>query len=92
MRDAVFVLNKKGYRTLSSGFYGKYCEYQSIDGFFTINEETAKKICALGAIAELYQEVPGYTFIKFWPKIAELNSIKVMWDSIAEVLPFKTLM
>lgn len=90
VRDAVLILNQKGYSTLSSGFYGKHAEYQSIDGFFTIDEETVQKFHALGAIVEPYEEVPGYTFIKFWPKTAELASIKAMWDSIVEVLPFKS--
>lgn len=83
VRNAVRVLNHKGYTTCSSGFYGKK---QAIDGFFEIDNET-KNI--LGKSKVRVNEKNGYTSIAFIPKKQSLRSMQQQWDAIASILPRK---
>lgn len=95
VRDALFEFYRKGYATESSGFGGDYGETQSLDGYFEIDEETKRKIEALGARVLKGKDIgqPGwgehYTFIQFKPINPDLNGIKSIWDKIAAILPQK---
>lgn len=86
VRDAVRMLNAKGYSTDSSGFYGSG-EYQAIDGMFSLDPETKSLIEQAECIIE--SQPNGYTFIKFWPKNPNINEIREKWTEIAKKLPDK---
>ncbi len=91
VRDAVFVFRRKGYTPESSGFTGDAKE-QLLDGYFTLDDETVKKIEAFGAtvtMEKLYGEKSGIigTMISFKPKTDRLESMKAAWDHIASLLP-----
>ncbi len=90
VRDAVLAFNKKGYGTESSGFYEE-SKFQAIDGHFYIDENTKKKIEALGAQVRRpdigMPENKYITQIRFYPKEADLLKIKQQWDAIARALP-----
>jgi hypothetical protein len=83
---------RKGYGTQSSGFYGEHSEFQAVDGYFFIDEDTKMKIEALGA-----QVLNGVELglplnklirqIRFYPKEIDLGKMKERWDAIAAVLP-----
>lgn len=44
VKDAIVTMFKKGYASKSSGFYGNNNEFQAIDGYFVIDNDTKKKI------------------------------------------------
>jgi YfiH family protein len=93
-RDAVVLLNKKGYGTKSSGFYGEHNDFQAVDGDFAIDEETAKKLNEIGAQVLRGTElgVPEnrlVTQIRFYPEDADPERMKEKWDKIASILPQK---
>ncbi|MEK9180459.1 MAG: hypothetical protein AAB897_03545 [Patescibacteria group bacterium] len=92
MRDAVAEMYRKGYATQSSGFYGDHNEIQAVDGYFFIDDETKRKIGALGAevldgaglglpMNKLIRQ------IRFYPKDTDMTSMKEKWDAIAAALP-----
>ena len=92
VRDAIAEMYRKGYATQSSGFYGDHNEIQAIDGYFSVDDDTKKKIEALGAevldgvalglpMNELIRQ------IRFSPKSADIKEMKEKWDAIAAVLP-----
>ncbi len=85
VRQALETMFKKGYSTSSSGFYGEDGSLQCIDGFFTIDEETEKKINALGARVRRYKN--GYTWIEFDAESPDLLTMTNKWIQIAETLP-----
>ena len=92
VRGAVGEMYRKGYGTASSGFYGEQNDLQAIDGYFSVDDDTRKKIEALGA-----QILDGSGMglpmnklirqIRFQPNNADLQKIKEKWDAIAAVLP-----
>ncbi len=93
VRDAIFECYRKGYSTASSGFGGEYGEQQAMDGFFEIDNETKRKIEALGVNVLKGKEVgmlgesPHYTWIIFKPENSDIDEIKKKWDEIVAVLP-----
>ncbi|PIR78657.1 MAG: hypothetical protein COU28_00280 [Candidatus Magasanikbacteria bacterium CG10_big_fil_rev_8_21_14_0_10_36_16] len=95
VRDALFEFYHKGYNTECSGFCGKYGEIQSIDGYFEIDENTKRKIEALGGkilkgkdFGIPYQS-EQYTYVTFKPTTASLKEMKKKWNEIANILPEK---
>ena len=86
VRDAVLEFNRKGYSTDTSGFMD-YAESQSIDGDFTLDRASKKKLEELGVVVETNPS--GYTRLQFWPVEADFDKIKAMWDTIAGLLPDK---
>lgn len=93
VRDAVFGMYRKGYSTESSGFGGEFGEIQQIDGFFTIDEETKRKLHTIG-VEVLRDEDVGldhgeadYTYISFKPETPDIEKIKQKWDQITALLP-----
>lgn len=95
VRDALFEMYKKGYSTESSGFGGENSEYQQIDGYFELDDETKKKLEDAGMEVLKGKDIglPGfgdnYTFIRFSPKEADISKIKEKWDEIISLLPQK---
>lgn len=96
VRDALFEMYKKGYGTESSGFGGENSEYQQIDGYFELDEKSKKKLESAGVKILKGKDIglPGfgenYTFIRFFPKNADIDKIKKEWDEIVSLLPQKT--
>jgi hypothetical protein len=93
-RDAVREMNRKGYATKSSGFYGPDNSLQAIDGYFFVDHETKTRIEALGAEV-LTGEGIGVPMnklirqIRFTPDSADAESIKARWNAIADLLPVR---
>lgn len=82
IRNAVRVINRRGYTSWSSGFYGiKQC----IDGFFTIDLKAKDDLKRIGV--SVREEKNGYTMIEFSSKAKRLNEIKKTWDVVARILP-----
>lgn len=89
VRDAVFAMNRKGYRTVMSGFNGRRENEQYIDGFFEIDPETMRKLNEIGVhVAPPDPEKHlAVTTITFRPAIPDMKTIKSKWDEIAALLP-----
>ena len=51
--EAISVFNEKGYRTRSSGFWGKYGECQVIEGPFVIDPDTIATLSSFGITVEI---------------------------------------
>jgi hypothetical protein len=87
--NAVKVFNAKGYKTISSGFYGVDCEDQCIDGPFTVDRSTTQKLADIGVRVEPYPRTYGVagSMVKFSPDEPDLEKIKAKWDHIAAMLP-----
>lgn len=84
VRKAVRDLNRKGYTTSSSGFYGKK---QVIDGFFKITTKTKADLNNFEVC--VFEEKNGYTTVEFEPKQQSFNSIKDRWNTIVNLFPKK---
>jgi len=94
VRNAVFGMRRKGYATQSSGFGGDYGELQAIDGYFTLDEDTAEKIRALGVTIEYRppeEEYPNsaYTVLLFRPAAPDISQIENKWEQIVALMPDK---
>lgn len=89
-REAVQEMNRKGYCTWSSGFYGRKSEWQGIDGPFVLDKETIKKLRAMGAVVRVkkFWRV-NYTDILFKPKTPDTQAIGRMWAKIMAIIPKK---
>jgi len=90
VRDALVVLNKKGYQTHSSGFYGESGELQAIDieGKDLIDQETIQKLNDMNVRVGINEWSPdGSLKLEFKPENQDIQEIKEKWDKIAEVLP-----
>lgn len=87
--DAVKIFNAKGYKTVSSGFYGVDCAEQCIDGPFTVDSRTAQKLAEVGVSVVPYPREYGVkgSMVKFSPEEPDLEKIKAKWDHVAALLP-----
>lgn len=94
-RDAIVLINKKGYSGESSGFMGDNCVMQMLDGYFDVEHKTKERLRGVGVDVLKGKDVdlPGssdyYSYIRFKANRADLNDIKAKWDSIATALPDK---
>lgn len=89
VRDALFVINRKGYKTIMSGFDGLAPNRQFITGSFEIDHETVSKLVERGVhviLPDLRKRV-GVTEISFYPTALDMNAIKKKWDEVADLLP-----
>ncbi len=88
--DAVFEMNRKGYCTWSSGFYGKNSDIQGIDGPFTLTATVAARLEELG-VRVVTEKFFGrnYTDITFHPKAPDTRRIKREWAKIVSRIPAK---
>lgn len=59
VRSAVLELNRKGYPTYSSGFYGKRSDLQVIEGDYKLNDATINEVQKIGAEATV---VPSWKY------------------------------
>ncbi len=84
VKNAVLLLNKKGYSTDASGFMNSI-DSQTIDGDFTLDEFVMVKLQKEGVKVETNPS--GYTRLQFWPAKASMKIIKSKWDKIARLLP-----
>lgn len=82
VRDAVILMNEKGYCTASSGFAGAD---QVIDGEFKLDKEIVAKLKKAGA------KVSGrvWSEIRFTPLEQDISKIKKIWAKIVSILPDK---
>lgn len=90
VRNALFVMNRKGYATSNSGFWGKTSNEQRIAGFFDIDEATKKRFLDIGVVVlppNPNDGKRGQTSIIFYPKSTDLFEMKKKWDEVAEILP-----
>ncbi|MET4424228.1 hypothetical protein [Bradyrhizobium sp. RT3a] len=95
VRSAVIEMNRKGYATQSSGFHGADCAIQTIDGLFTIDQETKGVLQQMGVDVWRGAEIGTpknklVTLLRFRAKDASIDRIKDRWDAVAAVLPKKT--
>jgi hypothetical protein len=90
VRDAVYLLNKKGYNTTSSGFWGDRSlqTLQFSAGQLGFSEEITSKLEEMGVKVEdgkgIYNCSLSFSFNK-----ANLGEIKTIFDKIATLLPTK---
>ena len=86
--NAVKIINKKSYKTISSGFAGEYGERQQIDGPFFIDNTTKEKLKLMGVLVMPYPDPYMYgEMIIFYPKKPDLVEITALWNRIAHILP-----
>ncbi|GAC1354205.1 MAG: hypothetical protein NVSMB38_32060 [Ktedonobacteraceae bacterium] len=90
---AVKTFNEKGYKTESSGFYGKNAEYQAIDGPFQVSRRARENLAQIGVVVEQLK-IPGVTLtncsiIKFYPSAPNLKMITETWNRVAAMLPMR---
>lgn len=86
VREAIIILNSKGYTTDVSGFMGK-ADSQIIDGDFIVEESVVNLLKDEGVNLETNHS--GYTRIQFWPAVADLKTIRNKWKKIVSIFPDK---
>ena len=93
VREAAREMYRKGYGTMSSGFYGDHHEFQAVDGYFLVDDATKKKLQAMGVDVltgpELGLENKLITQLRFRPKSVSMTEMQDMWEKIAALLPEK---
>lgn len=90
VREAVLEMNRKGYCTWSSGFYGKKSEKQGIDGPFVLDQQTRVKLEKAGAIVKKDKFWSrNYTSIIFHPIVPNTRLIKISWMKLVSLIPSK---
>lgn len=87
LEQIVFQLSQRGYAiSASSGFGGKYAEYQSLNGHLSVDYVTRNKLEKIGVKSREYN---GVKSLIFWPDKADLDYIKEKWMQITDILPDK---
>ncbi len=87
LREIVVNLSKKGYVIeTSSGFGSNNGEYQSLDGYFSVDYVTKNKLEKNGIKV---RENNGYKSLVFKAEKLDLDYIKHKWLEIAALLPDK---
>lgn len=80
-------LFKKGYALdVTSGFCGKYAQYQAINGSFSFDYVTKNRLEKAGVTQ---REFGGLKSLVFWPMQANINHIKKRLLQMIELLPDK---
>ena len=92
VRDAMFEMFRKGYATQSSGFHGTKCQHQTVDGYFTIDDQTKSVLKAMGVevLGGADFGAPLNTHIcilRFTGAEPSVEALKKQWDTIAAALP-----
>lgn len=86
----VHKFSEKGYALdPTSGFSGKFCELQTISGYFSVDYVTRNKLEKIGV---KLREQNGSKSLVFWPKTADLKDIIVSWMKIIDTLPDKGIL
>lgn len=84
----VFILLEKGYVIdVTSGFCGKDCGSQALNGFFTIDDLTVNKLLKIGV---KFQKSYEFKSLMFRPDDPDLDGIVERYKQIAAILPQKT--
>ena len=87
LTQIVSKFSEKGYALdPSSGFSGKFCEFQVISGYFPIDYITRNKLEKIGV---KMREHHGSKSLIFWPEKPSLDEIKTKWMQIIDILPDK---
>ncbi len=88
--DVVLKLSQKGYiADVSSGFSGKFCESQSLNGYLHPDYITKNKLEKIGI---KFRDFQGLMSLTFWPSSADLEEIKTKWIEIIQILPDKGML
>ena len=86
VRQAIIIMDKKGYSTDKSGFMNNpLC--QMIEGDFQLDEKTRRTLEKKGVQVETNPS--GYTRLQFSPQEADIVKIKRQWNKIVSLLPNK---
>lgn len=87
LRNAVVQMNKKGYPTFESGFFGED-NHQAIIGDFRLGQETKNKLKDLGVEAREFEDEYGNacTSVQFGSTL-DIDGMRRKWDIIADILP-----
>lgn len=86
VRDAVMLMRKKGYNTMSSGFEGRQHEVQSIAFDGPVSNSEAERLREHGFVVET--TLTGENTITFSPdNPLDLKAMKDTWDWLAGTLP-----
>lgn len=95
VREAVVNLTRKGYTTLSSGFFGKESRLQALEilgdkyGDIGISDEVCAEVEKIGVKMVASRFV---TQIIFEPRNASTDEIKQKWDEIVGLFPDKGIL
>lgn len=94
LREALVILNQKGYCTGNSGFCYPRFEIQDLDGRFRLRHSTIEKLKKMSIRVKivdwrhpLHLGVVRLTKIYFKTASPDIESIKSQWDALAEELP-----
>lgn len=87
VREAVLSFNRKGYKTIMSGFFSNGRIRQQINGPFVLDEATITELHASGVIVLCSTQERNHTFVEFYPERADLDEIRDRWDQIVRILP-----
>jgi len=92
VRNAVFVMNRKGYRTSSSGFWGRIPGLQHIDGRFRVSAGDREQLASFGVRiyphrlnSMGFQNAPRFTYVEFEAPVLDLETMRKRWDEIAVI-------
>ena len=90
LEEIIYKLFEKGYAIdSSSGFGGKYSEFQAMNGNFSIDYVTKNKLENIGI---KLREYSGFKSLIFWPNKATIEDIKTEWTKMIDVLPDKGIL
>jgi hypothetical protein len=96
VRDAIPIMYKKGYATVSSGFHGIEPELQLVDGWFTVDERTESALQRMGVEVLRGSDIgvpknKRITMLRLAAERPSIGEMKQHWDAVAAALPYKTL-
>lgn len=90
LKEIVLKLVEKGYAIETSSGFGQHNgEYQSLDGYFSVDYVTRNKLEKNGIKV---RENSGFKSLVFWPEKIDLSFIKEKWLKIVSILPDKGLL
>jgi hypothetical protein len=87
VRDVVLALRRKGYNTDNSGFEFGGGPRQVIDGLFSIPDDIADHLSAMGINVTKERSRVQYTSIGFIANELDLATIKERWNQVVRILP-----
>jgi hypothetical protein len=89
VRDAVILMNKKGYKTFWSGWELPLgAGGQVIKGFFKIEDNYVKELNKIGVTVEQVNDgKDDICEISFITDSPDTDKIKSIWDKVASILP-----
>jgi hypothetical protein len=96
VRDAIPIMYKKGYATVSSGFHGTKPELQLVDGWFTVDPRTKSALQRMRVEVLRGSDIgvpknKRITMLRFRAEHPSIDEMKRRWDAVAAALPYKNL-